>query len=80
MLTRFGKNLQALREERFPVQEKFASAAKLHRAHVYMLEHAQREPELATLLVLAQTLDVPLDRLTEGVPVPRTRRSDRGKG
>jgi DNA-binding XRE family transcriptional regulator len=77
MLTRFAANLRILREERFPVQEEFASATNLHRAHIYMLEHGQREPEFATLLILAQTLDVPLDRLAEGVPVPKTRRSDR---
>jgi transcriptional regulator with XRE-family HTH domain len=79
MRSRFGKNLRALREARFPSQEAFALAAKLDRAHVYLLEHGQREPELSTLLILSEVLKVSIDRLTEGARAPKTRRSDRGK-
>jgi transcriptional regulator with XRE-family HTH domain len=79
MLRRFGANLRELREARFPTQETFALKAKLSRAHVYLLESGQREPELATLLILVRTLEVSLERLLEGIPAPKKRRSDRGE-
>jgi transcriptional regulator with XRE-family HTH domain len=79
MLKRFGRTLRELREARFPTQEAFALAAKLGRSHVYLLETGQREPELATLLILAGTLEVPLDRLAEGIAAPKKRRSERAQ-
>jgi transcriptional regulator with XRE-family HTH domain len=77
MLRRFGANLRELREESFTSQEGFALTANLHRAHIYLLETGQREPELATLLILADALKVSLDRLTQGIATPTKRRSDR---
>jgi XRE family transcriptional regulator, regulator of sulfur utilization len=79
MLEHFGATLRELREAKFPSQEAFAQAAKLARSHVYLLETGQREPELATLLILAGALEVPLDRLTAGLATPKRRRSERGK-
>jgi transcriptional regulator with XRE-family HTH domain len=78
-LKRFGANLRELRETRFPSQEAFAQATNLSRSHLYRLETGQREPELATLLILAGTLEVSLDRLAEGLPTPKRRRSERRK-
>lgn len=80
MLKRFGASLRELREAKFPSQDAFALQAKLHRAHVYMLETGHREPSLSTLLILADALGVSLDRLTQGLAVPRERRPDRGQG
>lgn len=79
MLQRFGRTLRELREAKFSTQEAFALAAKLGRSHVYLLETGQREPELATLLILADTLEVSLDRLANGIAAPKKRRADRGR-
>ena len=77
---RFGATLRELREETFPSQERFALEAKLNRVHVYYLENGRREPELSTLLILADTLEVSFDRLAEGLPVPKERRPGRRQG
>ena len=79
MLKRFGATVRELREAKFPSQEAFALATKLGRSHVYLLETGQREPELATLLILAGALGVSLDRLAKGLAVPGKRRSERGQ-
>ena len=73
-LKRFGANLRALRQERFGSQEAFALKANMNRVHILYLETGKREPELATLLILADALGVSLDELAEGLPVPRERR------
>ncbi len=78
MLKQFGATLRELRGAKFPSREAFAQAAKPARSHVYLLEHGQREPELSTLLI-AGTLEVPLDRLAAGLATPQKRRADRGK-
>jgi transcriptional regulator with XRE-family HTH domain len=73
----FGGNLRALRAAHFSSQEAFAHAANLHRTHVGYLEQGRREPTLATLLILADTLGVPIQRLTRDLPTPRERRAQR---
>jgi transcriptional regulator with XRE-family HTH domain len=77
---RFASSFRALREARFNSQEAFADAANLHRTHVGYLEQGRREPSLSTLLILADTLDVSIERLTDGLPTPRERRPQRGGG
>jgi transcriptional regulator with XRE-family HTH domain len=77
LLERFAASFRELREADFPSQEAFAQAAKLHRTHVGYLEQGRREPSLSTLLILAQTLEVPVERLFEGLAVPRERRPTR---
>jgi transcriptional regulator with XRE-family HTH domain len=73
----FGGTLRELRAAKFSSQEAFAHAADLHRTHVGYLEQGRREPTLATLLILADTLGVPLQRLTRGLPTPQERRARR---
>jgi transcriptional regulator with XRE-family HTH domain len=74
LLERFAAGFRALREAEFPSQEAFAQAAKLHRTHVGYLEQGRREPTLSTLLILAETLEIPVERLFEGLAVPKERR------
>jgi transcriptional regulator with XRE-family HTH domain len=80
MLKRFGRTLRELREAKFPSQEAFALAAKLDRSHIYRLETGQRAPELATLLILADALEVSIEGLVQGIEVPRERRKWAGTG
>ncbi len=77
LLRDFAANLRGLREARFRSQEALADAASLHRTQVSFLERGLREPSLSTLMILAETLDVPLDRLAQGLPVPKERRPAR---
>ena len=76
---RFAAGFRALREARFRSQEAFADAANLHRTHVGYLEQGRREPSLSTLLILAGTLGVSIEQLTDGLPVPQERRPRRGR-
>jgi transcriptional regulator with XRE-family HTH domain len=78
-LKRFGATLRALRIEKFGSQEAFALEAHMNRVHVQYLETGKREPELATLLILADALGVSLDRLAEGLAAPRERRTSQGR-
>jgi transcriptional regulator with XRE-family HTH domain len=77
LLTAFAAKLRALREADFPTQEDLAQAANLHRTHIGYLEQARREPSLSTLLILSETLEVSVDQLIEGLPVPKKRRPKR---
>ncbi len=67
LLKMFGKKLSALRKQRNLSQEAFAEAASLHRNAIGVLERGECAPGLLTLLILADTLEVPLKELTEGV-------------
>jgi transcriptional regulator with XRE-family HTH domain len=73
----FGENLRTLRKRRNLAQEGLAEVANLHRNEIGVLERGQGEPGLLTLLILADTLEIPLEGLTEGVPAPRERRPAR---
>ncbi len=77
LLKRFGENLRALRKRRNLAQEGLAEVANVHRNEIGVLERGQCAPNLLTLLVLADALEVPLGGLTEGVAVPRERRPAR---
>jgi transcriptional regulator with XRE-family HTH domain len=74
LLNQFAATLRELREASFPSKEAFAEAANLNRVHIGYLEQARREPSLATLLILSNTLKVPIDRLTRDLPTPKERR------
>ena len=74
LLKDFGANLRELREAHFPSIEELAKAANLNRVHVGYLEHGRREPSLATLLILAEALEVSVERLVAGLPAPHERR------
>ncbi|HEX4466170.1 MAG TPA: helix-turn-helix transcriptional regulator [Solirubrobacteraceae bacterium] len=74
LLKEFGARLRELRLRTYSSQEGFADAARLHRTEIGYLEQGRREPGLMTLLVLADTLGITLDRLVSGVEVPSGRR------
>ncbi len=74
LLEVFGKNLRTERKRRNLAQEGLAEVANLHRNEIGVLERGQCAPNLLTLLILADALEVPLEGLTEVVPTPRERR------
>jgi transcriptional regulator with XRE-family HTH domain len=77
LLKSFGERLRALRSPEFGTQEELADASNLHRTHLGYLEQGRREPSLSTLLILSETLGVPVQALIDGLAVPVQRRSGR---
>jgi transcriptional regulator with XRE-family HTH domain len=77
ILDAFAGKVRALREQAGLSQEGFADHARVHRTSVGYFEQARREPNLSTLLILADALGVSLDELVTGVPVPKQRRPAR---
>lgn len=59
----FAANMKRLRDARGHSQEDFAHLAHLHRTEVTKLESGKRDPRLATIVKVAEGLDVPLDQL-----------------
>ena len=90
LLSAFGENLRAERKRRNLAQEGLAEVANLHRNEMGVLERGRCAPNLLTLLILADALEIPLEGLTEGTRTdgarteeapgrsPRWRRRDRG--
>jgi transcriptional regulator with XRE-family HTH domain len=76
ILQAFGASLRELRGDR--TQEDLAYEANLHPTYIGNLERGEREPKLSILLVLAETFGVSLDRLAQGLPVPRERKPPPG--
>jgi transcriptional regulator with XRE-family HTH domain len=72
LLEAFGDNIRELRENGLPEssQEDVAGKAKLHRTEWGKIERGKCNPRLSTLLVVADTLDVTLDDLAEGIDPP----------
>jgi len=66
-LERFAANLREVRLRRGLSQEALADLCHLHRTEVSLLERAQREPRLTTIVRLAQALDVEPAELLAGV-------------
>lgn len=77
ILESFAGKVRELREKAGLSQEAFADHARVHRTSVGYFEQARREPNLSTLLILADALKVSLDELVTGVPVPQQRRPAR---
>jgi transcriptional regulator with XRE-family HTH domain len=67
MLVRFGENLWWLRTQRRFSQEVLAERAGIHRTQITLLERGARSPGLPTFVALAGALDVPGDKLLEGI-------------
>lgn len=63
----FAANLRAVRTRKKLSQEALADLADLHRTEISLLERAGRDPRLATILRLAQALEVPVSRLLKGI-------------
>jgi transcriptional regulator with XRE-family HTH domain len=72
----FAVNVRRLRAQHDPpfTQTDLHNAANLHRTEIGRIENAEVEPRLATLAILADALDVPLDALITGLPVPKERK------
>jgi transcriptional regulator with XRE-family HTH domain len=72
LLEAFGDNVRELREDTLPEssQEDVAGKAKLHRTEWGKIERGKCNPRLSTLLVVANTLDVTLNDLAEGIDPP----------
>ena len=65
-LSAFGKNLKGLRIQHNISQEEFASKTKLDRTYISGLERGKRNPSFLTLIKLAQTLNIPIEKLFNG--------------
>lgn len=58
-----GQRVAALRKERGVNQDDFARSVKLHRAHMGFVEQGRSNPNLLTLLRIAEGLGVSLSEL-----------------
>jgi len=65
---RFAANLRKTRKEAGLSQETLARAANLHRTEISLLERAEREPRLSTIVRLANGLGVPAAVLLDDLP------------
>ena len=66
-LQQFAANVRAERARRRLSQMQLANAAGLHFTAVSLIERAEREPSLNTVVRLARGLDVPPARLLRGI-------------
>ncbi len=64
---RFGANLRWARRRARVSQETLALEANVDRAAISVYEHGRREPNLRTIMKLADALDVPAATLLVGV-------------
>jgi transcriptional regulator with XRE-family HTH domain len=67
-------NIRRLREERGLSQTDLYNRADLHRTTVGRVESAKVQPPLTTLVIIADALEVTLDDLVAGLPVPKERK------
>jgi transcriptional regulator with XRE-family HTH domain len=75
-LAAFGANVKRLRAEHEPplTQTELCNVTGLHRTEIGKIETGEVEPRLATFVVLAAGLDVTLDELVRGLPLPKERK------
>ena len=66
---RFAANLRAARHRAGLSQERLASVCRLHRTEISLLERGEREPRLATIVLLARGLGCTASSLVEDVEV-----------
>lgn len=64
---KFAENLRAVRADVGMSQETLGAKAGLHRTEVSLLERAERDPRLATIIKLARGLGVPVSELIDGI-------------
>ena len=65
--SRFAKNLRALRVEMKLSQEALGFRCSLHRTEISLLERAEREPRLSTIVRLAHGLETTPSELLKGI-------------
>ncbi len=64
---RFGQRVRELRRDQGYSQENFAYACGLDRTYVGGIERGERNVALRNIEVIAQTLEITLEELFEGV-------------
>jgi len=62
----FGQNLRKLRNQKEISQEELAEKTKLDRTYISGLERGKRNPSFLTLIKLAQTLDISIEKFFNG--------------
>ena len=67
ILARFGQRVRELRREQGYSQEKFAYACELDRTYVGGIERGERNLSLRNIERIAETLDISLAELMDGV-------------
>ena len=65
---RFAANLRKTRMQAGLSQERLRRAASLHRTEISLLDRAEREPRLSTIVRLAAGLGVPVAALLDDLP------------
>jgi ribosome-binding protein aMBF1 (putative translation factor) len=65
---RFAENLKALRKQRGWSQEDLSYHSKLHTTAISKIERGKRAPRFPTIVILAETLQVPAAQLFDGIP------------
>lgn len=65
--SQFAENLKAARKRAGLSQEGLGDATELHRTEISLLERAERDPRLATIVKLANGLGVTPSDLLEGI-------------
>ena len=67
LLIQFGKRVRQLRKAAGLSQEAFADAAGLDRTYIGGIERGERNVSLKNIALLAETLDISLSQLMEGL-------------
>ena len=67
VLVALGERIRELREARHWSQEDFADRCGLHRTAVGLLERAERNPRLETLMTLSKGLEITVSELLQGL-------------
>jgi transcriptional regulator with XRE-family HTH domain len=73
-LEAFAATVKRLRKERGMSQTDLWKLADLHRTEIGRIEAAEVEPRLMTMAILADALNVTVDELIAGLPIPKERK------
>ncbi|MHB8235673.1 MAG: helix-turn-helix domain-containing protein [Solirubrobacteraceae bacterium] len=63
----FAANLKRLREERGWSQEELSRRSRLHTTAISKLERGRRAPRFPTIIRLAETFEIPVGALFDGI-------------
>ena len=67
VLVALGKRIRELREDKHWSQEEFADHCGLHRTAIGLLERAERNPRLDTLMTISKGLGITVSELLLGI-------------
>lgn len=65
ILLHFANNMKLFRDSKGWSQEKLAEYANLHRTYIGSIERAEKMPSLATVIKIANALNVSISQLIE---------------